>query len=223
MKDYTGMIFGRLTAISYAGKRDNYRCWNMKCSCGKEIIAPINYCVVGDKKSCGCLLQDFNKDGENNLVHGDSRKGVKRKRLYTTWANMKYRCNNKNSDFYYCYGERGIKVCDEWANSYVLFKKWALENSYNDSLSIERKDVNGNYSPDNCCFIPVNNQAFNKRSTRYVIFNGARISLAALAKQIKMPYCVLKSRIKLEWDIARATTESINKRRGINREFKNHT
>lgn len=73
-------------------------------------------------------------------------------RLYRTWTNMKVRCNNPNDERYKHYGEKGIKVCEEW-KSFSNFKLWALENGYTDSLTIDRKDVKGNYEPSNCQFI----------------------------------------------------------------------
>lgn len=59
----------------------------------------------------------------------------------------------------------GISVCDEWKNDFMSFRTWAINHGYDDSLTIERKDVNGNYCPENCCWIPKGEQANNKRNT----------------------------------------------------------
>lgn len=77
------------------------------------------------------------------------------KRLYSSWAHMKYRCNNKNSQRFHRYGGRGIEVCKEWNNSFNAFEKWAYENGYKDGLTIDRIDSDGNYTPVNCQWIPL--------------------------------------------------------------------
>ena len=77
------------------------------------------------------------------------------------------RCNNPKSRAYKDYGGRGIQVCDEW--KYVEnFIKWAENNGYIEGYTIERIDVNGNYCPDNCCWIPANQQTWNTRKTVYI-------------------------------------------------------
>jgi len=86
-------------------------------------------------------------------------------RLYVMWNNMKSRCNNPNNQDFHSYGGRGIKLCNDWHNNSLKFMNWALSNGYSDDLSIERIDVNGNYEPKNCKFIPMVDQALN-RGTR---------------------------------------------------------
>lgn len=98
-------------------------------------------------------------------------------RLYRTWQDMKNRCNNPNSKDYKDYGGRGIKVCEEWANSYIEFKKWSLNNNYSDDLTIERINVNEGYKPQNCKFIPIEEQYYNKRNTIYLNFDGKKLNV----------------------------------------------
>lgn len=93
--------------------------------------------------------------------HGDSYT-----RLYKTWADMKTRCYTESCRSYERYGGRGITVCDEWRNSYIAFRDWALSNGYNDNLTIERVNVNGNYEPSNCKFITWEEQYDNRRSNK---------------------------------------------------------
>lgn len=83
-------------------------------------------------------------------------------RLYSIWCNMKSRCYNLNSHKYPIYGRRGIKICQTWKDNYILFKRWALENGYNDKLSIDRIDNNGDYCPENCRWATPHQQCTNQ-------------------------------------------------------------
>lgn len=77
---------------------------------------------------------------------------------------MMSRCYREKDVHYHSYGERGISVCDEWRNNKQAFITWALNNGYRDDLTIERIDVNGNYEPSNCTWIPLKEQFRNKQS-----------------------------------------------------------
>lgn len=95
-------------------------------------------------------------------------KGFSEERLYRTWGDMKRRCYNTNCKAYEIYGGRGIIICDEWKNNYLIFKDWALSHGYTNDLTIERKDPNGNYCPENCIWIPLSEQGSTRRNNVYV-------------------------------------------------------
>jgi hypothetical protein len=88
---------------------------------------------------------------------------------------MKCRCNDKNHPSFKNYGARGIGICEEWQRSYTAFRKWAVSNGYADDLELERIDVNGGYSPENCKWISHHDQTMNRRDTLYITI-GARNS-----------------------------------------------
>lgn len=111
-------------------------------------------------------------------------------RLYSIWSNMKTRCYNKNINEYKNYGGRGITVCEEWKNSFNNFYKWAIENGYRGDLSIDRKDVNGNYTPENCRWADKIEQANNKTTTLQI--NG--MSLKKFCREHNMNYKTVHNR-----------------------------
>ncbi|WP_395389265.1 hypothetical protein [Fructilactobacillus frigidiflavus] len=94
---------------------------------------------------------------------------------------MKKRCYDKNDKRYSNYGGRGIFVCDEWLNSFEVFKEWSISNGYKDNLTIERIDVDKPYMPSNCTWITVKEQANNRTTSVWVTYNGQTLNTKRLA------------------------------------------
>ena len=138
-----------------------------------------------------------------------------RERLYGIYYNIKSRCYNEKDHGYERYGGRGIVMCDEWKNSYDAFKKWALSSGYNENArytecTIERVDVNGNYSPENCCWKSMKEQANNKRTNLFIEYNEETHTLSEWSEILNIPYTTLQSRIcSYGWDIEKAFTTPI--------------
>lgn len=163
--DLTGQQFGRLTVLCDSGERysDGGIMWTCQCSCGNFINVKTSNLTSGHTKSCGCLLK---KHGESNCL------------LYYIWRNMKNRCNNANNQEFHNYGARGITVCQEWMDSYEVFREWAMQNGYGEGLSIDRIDVNGNYEPSNCRWVSMKAQQNNRRNNHYVTIDGITHTIA---------------------------------------------
>lgn len=132
----------------------------------------------------------------------------KYKRLYKTYHSMKRRCYNDREKRYKDYGGRGIKICDEWLQSFDNFAEWALNNGYADNLTIDRINVDGNYEPSNCRWITLKEQRRNCRNTRWVEYNGEKIQLFTLCERLGLSYDTTHDRIyKRGWELERALTE----------------
>lgn len=128
----------------------------MKCHCGEFFIRQSGDILRGNTRSCGCLTGKSRRYSQ----HQESDYGT---RLYRIWNTMKQRCNNPNRDCYHNYGGRGISVCQEWQNSFAVFKEWAMNHGYSKELTLDRNDVNGNYEPSNCSWESRTTQIRNRR------------------------------------------------------------
>ena len=157
--DMTGQRFGRLVVVEYSGKTNKNVClWRCKCDCGREKIVARKNLMGGGTRSCGCLWND------RPQRHGDAARGGRTK-LYNIWVSMRQRCSNPDSPAWKWYGGKGICVCQEW-DTYDKFREWALSTGYIEGLSIDRIDSNGNYEPNNCRWIPLEENAARARANR---------------------------------------------------------
>jgi len=182
LKSFDGEKFGKLTIIRDCGlvyfpKSRPKRRVLCKCECGKEKELTLADVKSGRITSCGCVLSQVTR--ERMTKHG-----MKHTRFYETFMGIKKRCNDINNKEYKNYGGRGIK------NEFTSFEHFrdTMLSTYNDDLTIERKDVNGNYSPDNCKWIPMSEQSWNKRYS--LKYNG--ISLIQYCKEKGYSYKLVK-------------------------------
>ena len=109
--------------------------------------------------SCGCMKKIL-------LSKAMTKHGGNKTKLYRLWSSIKNRCSNSKSKDYPNYGGRGITVCDEWTESYIIFRDWALSNDYKDNLQINRINNDGNYEPSNCNFITARENTRNRRGQK---------------------------------------------------------
>lgn len=129
------------------------------------------------------------------MGHKYDEKGVafSNTRLYRIWSSMKARCTTPSHTAYKNYGARGITVCEEWTQSFEKFREWAMATGYDETAprgkyTLERKNTNGPYSPDNCCWITIQEQERNKSTTIYIDDDGERIPLAEYCERHGINY-----------------------------------
>lgn len=167
-KNLQGQVFGRLTVITphHTTRLGTY--WNCQCDCGNKCVVLTTKLSNGNTISCGCRKSEIKNDIQKlNKSHEKSKT-----RLYKIYYGMKARCYRENYPNYSMYGGRGITICQEWLDDFMNFYNWAMENGYQDNLSIDRIDVNGNYEPSNCRWATAKEQANNTRSTILLTHNG---------------------------------------------------
>lgn len=191
-----GEKYGKLTVTESAGygvDKDGkrYHLWKCICECGNSKIVNQHSLVTGGIKSCGCLRKrDYTQPTSNH--------GMSRTRIYHIYHGIKDRCLNENDMHYPEYGGRGICLCDEWQgkDGFLNFYKWSMNHDYDETLTIDRIDVNGNYEPDNCRWTSRSIQQMNKRNNaRYVLY-GEEYHINEIAEKYHISVNTLKGRLR---------------------------
>jgi hypothetical protein len=194
--DITGMKIGFLTVIKRAENRSGNTYWVCQCKCGNMIKVRADHLRGGKIRSCGCATNAM-------IASKLTKHGMRKTRLYGVWTSMIQRCENPQYSGARLYRNRGIMVCSEW-HKFEVFAEWALKNGYENELTIDRIDNNGNYEPDNCRWANLITQANNKRTNRRIEFNGEIKTLAQWAREYQIDYRKLWLRLKRGWDFERA-------------------
>lgn len=195
-----GKRFGKLTVISESNKDKRGECfWICRCDCGNTKTVSGYKLRSGNTSSCGCLQKEIRASGVLRRTHG-----MTKTRLYSAFYNMRSRCYYKKNLMYKNYGGRGIRVCEEW-ESFESFKKWAFANGYEEGLTLERIDVNKNYCPENCKWIPVKDQYLNRTDSHKITAFGKTQTLKEWADEIGIKYDTLERRINAYgWPVEKA-------------------
>lgn len=186
--DLRGKRFGRLLVLDFdhkGGKQGRTYYYRCLCDCGKEVIKPSTYLLhsnINPHQSCGCWHKELYIAASTTHGHGNRYNPT-----YKTWNEMKYRCENPNSDAYKHYGGRGIKVCARWRDSFENFLADMGErpSKYH---SIDRIDVNGDYCPENCRWATTYVQCNNRRNNIYVTYNRKTKTLKQWCDDLGMNY-----------------------------------
>ena len=198
-----GQRFGKLIVVEPALNKGKLTSWKCKCDCGNEAIVYTNNLRRGHTTSCGCF-----KFATRNKTHG-----YRKTRLYKVWCDIKTRCYNPNNFDYPRYGGRGITMCNEWKDDFVAFHDWAIDTGYDKNAprgqcTLDRIDVNGNYCPENCRWIDIEQQQNNRRDNVLIEYNGEIKTMAQWSKYLNLSYEMIRQRIQLYgWSVERAFTE----------------
>lgn len=173
-----GERYGRLTIIREVepagSSHKRVRRFLCRCDCGNEIICRLPNLKSGTTKSCGCYRK-FVSSNRRDCHH------LQNTRIYRIWCGMKRRCYNKHNEHFDRYGGRGIIVCDEWKTDFMNFYDWAMSNGYDDKLSIDRINNEGNYEPSNCRWANQKQQIVNSTATIKCSLGGNIVSLSDIA------------------------------------------
>ena len=173
-----GERYGRLTIIREVepagSSHKRVRRFLCRCDCGNEIICRLPNLKSGTTKSCGCYRK-FVSSNRRDCHH------LKNTRIYRIWCGMKRRCYNKHNEHFDRYGGRGIIVCDEWKTDFMNFYDWAMSNGYDDKLSIDRINNEGNYEPSNCRWANQKQQIVNSTAAIKCSLGGNIVSLSDIA------------------------------------------
>lgn len=192
-----GQRFGLLTVLRRNGSLRKFAAWLCRCDCGQEVTVRGDKLREGRRKSCtlnGHTWQSVQPRAPSTRFRAE----------HNSWESMWERCKSKKHRGYKNYGGRGIRVCKEW-KSFDRFlqdmgpKPTALH-------TIERKDVNGNYVPDNCVWATRKEQRCNSRISVFVDYGGERMLLIELVEKLGLSRPVVYGRLKLGWSLDDAIT-----------------
>ena len=210
---FPGARFGLLTVLNISGskiasgKKRNF--CNCRCKCGKVVEVRIENLGRSKYESCGCYKKSCVG------LWGEKALGLSDTRLYVIWTGMKQRCYNQKSKAYKDYGGRGIKICDEWKDSFLPFYHWALISGYSENLTIDRININGNYSPDNCQWITIQEQqAVGKKRInplyRHIEYDGLNLTMKEWSLRLGGNSSLVALRIRKGWDQIQAITKPVD-------------
>lgn len=176
-----GQRFGKLTVLGpVIDEPCKKKKWLCRCDCGRECVVTGSNLKSAHSTQCkSCQLLAVQK---GNVIHGQSHT-----KLYNVWNGIRMRCENAHHKSYADYGGRGIKLCPEWHDA-TAFLNWAWSNGYRAGLEIDRIDNDGDYSPENCHWIPRKNNANNKRNCKYVVHDGETRTVAEWASHFNVNY-----------------------------------
>lgn len=210
MEDISGRRYGMLTVLGFShisGERSRHYHWDCQCDCGKFSKVDGGNLKNGNSASCGCERE--RRFRKSRLKHGHTSGGASSVE-FSAWSGMKQRCNDPNHKSFAHYGGRGISVCARWSD----FSNFLADMGPRPSPqhSVDRKDVNGNYSPENCMWATRSQQARNRRDQVNVLIDGSSVSLADYCEEKVLPYNTIWQRIKkLGWSPDRALSTPIRR------------
>ncbi len=210
--DFIGKRFGRLVVTAVRREIPRVLWAITACDCGNPKDVRLHSLLRGHTRSCGCLRREITS--ARMSTHGNSRP-LNRTSEYVIWTNMKQRCTNPDNPAFRNYGGRGITVSERWIHSFDNFLA-DMGKRPSDVHEIERRDNENGYCPDNCYWATPQQQARNKRTSRYFEHAGQRMILDDWAKQVGISRKTLTTRLRDGWSVARTLTEPAGMSLGSN-------
>lgn len=172
-EDLTGQRFGRLVVIGRDDRKSRKTYFNCQCDCGNVKSVRSDSLKAGLIRSCGCMKKEQDR---TNLTAAHTHK-MSGTRIYEIWQGIKKRCYNPHDARYDRYGGRGIGVCQEWKDNFQAFYDWAMQNGYDESLTIDRIDNDCDYCPENCRWTDSKTQARNRSTNVRITIGNATKTL----------------------------------------------
>ena len=201
---FKGRRFGRLVAVEphHLDKLGGWH-WLCKCDCGNEKVISRHDLVTKMSRSCGCFAREEKKKPRTHGLTGT--------RIMRIRSCVLQRCENPNNYQYHNYGGRGITVCKEWKEDPLAFYEWALRSGYDDKLTIDRIDNDGNYEPSNCRWVTNKEQQNNRRDNVPITYCNETKNLWEWSIITGLPYANIRSRLKRGWSVEKALTTPTGK------------
>jgi len=187
--DLSGKIINRMTVLRMSEKSGKIIKWTCMCECGNIRDVASYELRTGKTKSCGCYQRDKAK------ICKYSDRDIYHSKEYSAWVNMKTRCYNKNATRFLNHGGRGIKVCDRWLNSFENFLS-DMGKKPSNKHSIDRINNDGNYELSNCRWATQKEQSSNRRTNRFIEYNGKILTLTDWAISLGTTNSLLGEYIK---------------------------
>lgn len=194
-----GKTFGRLLVLKEIKNNAGIsllKCICNKGTCGNVVLINKTNVLNGNTKSCGCYKSDVSRD--RLLKHGKLKT-----RVYRIWKAMKQRCYNEKHDSYKYYGGKGIKVCDEWCNSFEAFLN-DMGEPPSDNHTLDRIDSFRDYCKENCRWATWAEQQINKRNIVFYFHEGRAMNLTAWCRELNLDYEKCYKRIRSGWTFTEA-------------------
>lgn len=191
--DLTNKKYNRLLVVSFNSSHKCGSYWNCVCDCGNSTKVLSSNLRSGLVKSCGCLSSETTSN--RNKTHGLSNSNI-----YNVYKTMISRCCNINNKSYKYYGGRGISVCDRWLIGFEYFFQ-DMGGTYKQGLSIDRINVNGNYSPENCKWVTFEQQSRNRTDNVFIEYNGLVKTMKDWSVFYGLSHKTVWARINRGWSI----------------------